>query len=318
MLRGLSSYIRSYAKDYGTDAKAVAEKSIEIAKNIFEADTVKSMRINTTNLVDDTIIFKKLVTAPKKQPEPVKIDGVATRVLSDEDMTEHIEATDSPIANNDAEVVKPVNDIGDKNYKIAMWILGFIVVILLACLFEFINRKHKRAAEEYQQSQETYVWEGDGSTDTLSSVSAADHDKILRKSSDSQSREEVPAPAPQTEVIGKWREANSGSNYTWKLEKIKSSGKYQVTVNYPGGMSMVYNCTRKKVNRSNEYIFHDPDLGRNNGVFTLNRGETFYFIPGFDDGTNAILLIMPGNVTRVYTNDIDNRYYELFADLQTI
>ena len=310
--------VRSYAIDFGTDVQNATKKCIEIIKDIFEADSVKNIRINTINLADNSVFSKKLITAPKKQSESVKIDGIATRVVSEEDKTEHIEATESPIVNEDAEVAKPVNDIGKKEYRIAMWILGIIVAILLVCLFEFINKKYKQDADEYQQSQETYVWDGDSRTDTISTISATNRDRIMGKSSVNQSKAHTQVPVPQTEVIGKWREANSGGNYTWILEKVKSSGKYQVTVTYPGGMSMVYKCTRKTVNRSNEYIFHDSDLGRNNGVFTLNRGETLYFIPDFDDGANAILLICPENVTRVYTNDIDNRYYELFSDLKAI
>ena len=119
----------------------------------------------------------------------------------------------------------------------------------------------------------------------------------------------------QTEIIGKWRESSSGSfNYIWLLERNKSNGKYKVTVTYPGGAKMTFNCIRKNI-KSNEYIFHDPYLNR---TFTLKAGETIYFIPNFDHGANAILLIAPNNVTRVYTNDIDNRYYELFSELQSI
>lgn len=82
---------------------------------------------------------------------------------------------------------------------------------------------------------------------------------------------------------------------------------------------MAYNCIRKKIKR-NEYIIHDPDHARNsgtNGLLTLQPGTTIYFISGFDNGANAILLLMPDNITRVYTNDTDSRYYELFANLQS-
>lgn len=155
----------------------------------------------------------------------------------------------------------------------------------------------------------TFVYSVSGNTKTTMETS---YNVVENKTSETNV---IVVVDSQTEIIGKWRESSSGSlNYIWLLERNKATGKYKVTVTYPGGAKMVFNCIRKNI-KSNEYIFHDPYL---NQTFTLKAGEPIYFIPNFDHGANAILLIAPNNVTRVYTNDIDNRYYELFSELQSI
>lgn len=297
-----------YAMFFGTDVKKAAEKALDIAKDIYDADKVRNIKIVTSDIENGIEYAKKTILLPKKEPEPVKIDGIAMRVVEEE-------PNPTPVPVPEPAKVEPVAEMSDRTYRLTQWILGIVVAVFLVGLLIYVNRKNER--HDNQPSYESEEFFESEAVDTVTDVpiSEEERERILGKSTQQVAKEE-----PQVEIIGKWRETNSGkANYIWLLERNKSNNKYQVTISYPGGAEMAYNCIRKKIKR-NEYIIHDPDHARNsgtNGLLTLQPGTTIYFISGFDNGANAILLLMPDNITRVYTNDTDSRYYELFANLQS-
>ena len=86
---------RMYAIDYGSDIQSAASMCIAIMKNIFNAGDVKSINIITTDLMSGEEICKRRVCAPRKEPVPVKIDGVATRVI-DEQPTREVAQISAP------------------------------------------------------------------------------------------------------------------------------------------------------------------------------------------------------------------------------
>lgn len=85
--------------------------------------------------------------------------------------------------------------------------------------------------------------------------------------------------------------------------------------NYYQGQFFQQNmCIRKKIKRSQDYVFHDV---RNEQTFTLKAGSEIFFIPNLDNDANGILVIN-GSTGYLYINDIKPRVYDFFATLQPI
>lgn len=310
---------RMYAIDCGSDIQSAASICIAIMKNIFNADNVKSINIITTDLMSGEEICKRRVCAPRKASVPVKIDGVATRVI-DEQPTQDAAQISAPSVKESKETSTNVvgsaegslsdkattNMVDDNKYNWS-WVVPVIIILCVAIFVIYKINTTKRIEPPYEMmnNNDEIVF-----SDTIAIEESNDDvvENVVEKKT-------AVVAESETEIIGKWRETSSGSfNYIWLLEKNRSNGKYKVTVTYPGGVNMIYDCIRKKL-KQNEYVFHDPYL---DNTFTLKAGEQVYFIPNFDDGANAILMVIPNEVCRVYTNDIDNRYYELFSELQSI
>lgn len=298
---------RMYAIDCGSDIQSAASICIAIMKNIFNADNVKSINIITTDLMSGEEICKRRVCAPRKAPVPVKIDGVATRVIDEQPTQDaaQISAPSVKVESKEGSLSdKAATDmVNDNKYRWTDWGVPVITLLFIAIVVTCIIKTTERIEPPYEMmnnNDEIVV------SDTIA-IEESNDDVVEKKT--------AVVTESETEIIGKWRETSSGSfNYIWLLEKNRSNGKYKVTVTYPGGVNMIYDCIRKKL-KQNEYVFHDPYL---DNTFTLKAGEQVYFIPNFDDGANAILMVIPNEVCRVYTNDIDNRYYELFSELQSI
>lgn len=98
------------------------------------------------------------------------------------------------------------------------------------------------------------------------------------------------------------------------MEKDLSNGQYVLKNFYQGQFSEQNKCIRKKIKRSQDYVFHDV---RNEQTFTLKVGSEIFFIPNFDNDANGILVIN-GRIGYLYTNDINPRLYDFFATLQPI
>ena len=50
----------------------------------------------------------------------------------------------------------------------------------------------------------------------------------------------------------------------------------------------------------------------------MKKGTTIYYISGFDNNSDAILVTSQDGSAKIYSNDIDNRYFELFSDLSSV
>ena len=312
--------IMVYAIDYGSDIQSAASMCIAIMKNIFNADDVKSINIITTDLMSGEEICKRRVCAPRKEPVPVKIDGVATRVIDEQPIQNAAQISAPSVKEESKETCTnvagsaeaPLSDkaatdmVNYNKYNWIAWVVPVIIILSIAIFVIYRINTTKRIEPPYKETVAESV--------AIDTIAIEEPNDDVVENVVVEKKTAVVAES-ETEIIGKWRETSSGSyNYIWLLEKNRSNGKYKVTVTYPGGVSMIYDCIRKKL-KQNEYVFHDPYL---DNTFTLKAGEQVYFIPNFDDGANAILMVIPNEVSRVYTNDIDNRYYELFSELQSI
>lgn len=310
---------RIYAMDFDTNVDSAASVCISIAKNIFNAEQAEYVTVITIDTERDEQICDKKVRIPKKDSISIKTDGVATRVVEETNTKDTNITTDNDNTSPSTIEEKNTETITEQQTsKDPVVMVGFIAIIMLLflCLIIFISMRMKNDRDNIKRIASTEIVDTINTSDAVTvNVFEEQNEKDVEEVDKQPVQEES-----KTEIIGKWRETSSGNyDYIWLLEKDKSNGKYQLTVNYPGGVSTVYNCIRKKIKKSNSYLFHDPELNLgSNGAFTLKVGEIIYFIPGFDGEANAILIQMPGNINRVYTNDIDNRYYELFANLKSI
>lgn len=310
---------RMYAIDFGTDVEKAAEKCADILRNIYEVEKLRYFKINTGDMESGEMYAKKTILSPQSEPfKPKtaknnagipKVIGVATRVVEDEptktaqiaEMTNEIE----PIKSKSVD-----GDVSDKTYKTAMWLIGIVVAS-----FVFFVIMHIRQSETHQSSVEP---EAEEVVDTIieetTPLSAKQRDAVLG-SNPVVTQEHAKKEESKTEIIGKWRETDTGdNNHTWILEKDLSNGQYVLKNFYQGQFSQQNKCIRKKIKRSQDYVFHDV---RSEQTFTLKVGSEIFFIPNFDNDANGVLII-DGSTGYLYTNDIDRRIYYFFATLQPI
>ena len=316
---------RMYAMTFGTDVKKATEKSIEILKDIYEADKIRIIKIFTLDIDNGDEYCKNTIIAPKKEPEPVKVDGVAMRVVEEEPKPLPVappiavdKNTEPTLLANPALSTEPVSkaDMNDKIYKYIMWIVGIIVAVALIAILMFTNRQNKyneTARTNTAKIVDSLVTE---STDT--SIYKEKHDKPLEKivqTTATKEKEENKSEENKIEVVGKWRETDYGNFlYIWQLEKNKITGQYKMIQSSKEGVILELKCIHKKIKRSNEYIFHDV---RSERTFTLNAGEEIFYILNFDNNANAILIIKK-DAAYLYANDINSQVYDYFATLQPI
>ena len=152
---------RMYAMFFGTDVKKAAEKALDIAKNIYDADKVRNIKIVTSDIEHGIEYAKKTILLPKKEPEPVKIDGIAMRVVEEE-------PNPTPVPVPEPAKVEPVAEMSDRTYRLTQWILGIVVAVFLVGLLIYVNRKNER--HDNQPSYESEEFFESEAVDTVTDV----------------------------------------------------------------------------------------------------------------------------------------------------
>ena len=318
---------RMYAIDFGTDLETAAEKCTDLLRDIYEVEKLRNLKIATSNLESGEVYAKKTIYSPQSEPfKPKtpkrnavvpKVVGVATRVVEDEPTALPlvgglIKATQMSDTAKGVGLAKKSGDKGvsDKTYKKVMWLIGIVVA---SFLFFVIMRN--RQSEPQPSDMETVVEEAVDTVEEATPLSAEQRDGILGRSKPVATQEQPKKEEPKTESVGKWREIGTGdNNHTWVLEKNLSNGQYVLKNYYQGQFFQQNTCIRKKIKRSQDYVFHDV---RNEQTFTLKAGSEIFFIPNLDNDANGILVIN-GSTGYLYINDIKPRVYDFFATLQPI
>lgn len=318
---------RMYAIDFGTDIETAAEKCTDLLRDIYEVEKLRNFKIATSNLESGEVYAKKTIYSPQSEPfKPKtpkrnavvpKVVGVATRVVEDEPTAlplvgGQIKATQMSDTAKGVGLAKKSGDKGvsDKTYKKVMWLIGIVVA---SFLFFVIMRN--RQSEPQPSDMETVVEEAVDTVEEATPLSAEQRDGILGRSKPVATQEQPKKEEPKTESVGKWREIGTGdNNHTWVLEKNLSNGQYVLKNYYQGQFFQQNTCIRKKIKRSQDYVFHDV---RNEQTFTLKAGSEIFFIPNLDNDANGILVIN-GSTGYLYINDINPRVYDFFATLQPI
>lgn len=318
---------RMYAIDFGTDLETAAEKCTDLLRDIYEVEKLRNFKIATSNLESGEVYAKKTIYSPQSEPfKPKtpkrnavvpKVVGVATRVVEDEPTAlplvgGQIKATQMSDTAKGVGLAKKSGDKGvsDKTYKKVMWLIGIVVA---SFLFFVIMRN--RQSEPQPSDMETVVEETVDTVEEATPLSAEQRDGILGRSKPVATQEQPKKEEPKTESVGKWREIGTGdNNHTWVLEKNLSNGQYVLKNYYQGQFFQQNTCIRKKIKRSQDYVFHDV---RNEQTFTLKAGSEIFFIPNLDNDANGILVIN-GSTGYLYINDINPRVYDFFATLQPI
>lgn len=318
---------RMYAIDFGTDLETAAEKCTDLLRDIYEVEKLRNFKIATSNLESGEVYAKKTIYSPQSEPfKPKtpkrnavvpKVVGVATRVVEDEPTAlplvgGQIKATQMSDTAKGVGLAKKSGDKGvsDKTYKKVMWLIGIVVA---SFLFFVIMRN--RQSEPQPSDMETVVEEAVDTVEEATPLSAEQRDGILGRSKPVATQEQPKKEEPKTESVGKWREIGTGdNNHTWVLEKNLSNGQYVLKNYYQGQFFQQNTCIRKKIKRSQNYVFHDV---RNEQTFTLKAGSEIFFIPNLDNDANGILVIN-GSTGYLYINDINPRVYDFFATLQPI
>lgn len=317
---------RMYAIDFGTNIEKAAVKCADILRDIYEVEKLQSFKVTTLDIESGEVYAKKTIYSPKNEPfKPKtpksntampKVVGVATRVVEDEPavlpvadgqmpMMQIVETEKdiAPVKSNPAE-----GGVSNTTYKVVMWLIGIAVA-----LFLFVIMKN-RQSDTQSYATETAVEEAVDSVEDSTPQSTEERDAVLG-SNPVATQEHAKKEESKTEIIGKWRETDTGdNNHTWILEKDLSNGQYVLKNFYQGQFSEQNKCIRKKIKRSQDYVFHDV---RNEQTFTLKVGSEIFFIPNFDNDANGILVIN-GRIGYLYTNDINPRLYDFFATLQPI
>lgn len=318
---------RMYAIDFGTDLETAAEKCTDLLRDIYEVEKLRNFKIATSNLESGEVYAKKTIYSPQSEPfKPKtpkrnavvpKVVGVATRVVEDEPTAlplvgGQIKATQMSDTAKGVGLAKKFGNKGvsDKTYKKVMWLIGIVVA---SFLFFVIMRN--RQSEPQPSDMETVVEEAVDTVEEATPLSAEQRDGILGRSKPVATQEQPKKEEPKTESVGKWREIGTGdNNHTWVLEKNLSNGQYVLKNYYQGQFFQQNTCIRKKIKRSQDYVFHDV---RNEQTFTLKAGSEIFFIPNLDNDANGILVIN-GSTSYLYINDINPRVYDFFATLQPI
>jgi len=316
---------RMYAIDFGTDVEKATEKCIDILRDIYEVEKLRNFKIKTGDMENGEVYTKKTILSPQSEPFKPKTSqgitvtpkavGVATRVV--EDAPAVLPVTDNQtqtmqVAKTTKEVKSRTADggVSDTTYKTVMWLIGIAVV-----LFLFIVIMKNRQSETQPYVAETEEAEAIDTVAEDTPLSAEQRNAILGRSKPVATQEQPKKEEPKTEIVGKWRETGTGdNNHTWVLEKNLSNGQYVLKNSYQGQFFQQHTCIRKKIKRSQDYVFHDV---RNEQTFTLKAGSEIFFIQNFDNDANGILFIN-GSTGNLYTNDINPRLYDFFATLQPI
>lgn len=305
---------RMYAVDFGVNVQAATDMCLSVIQSVYNVKTAKSITITTFDVDGGDQIMKRMIRPPKKAPEPIKIDGLATRVMEEKNVPQNTIAS-KEIAGSTVPSEPTKKDISDSTYNTGMWLIGIIVAV---AIFVFIVKGNEKQREPNVTSFLDSV-----NRVSNSSLSHEERAKILGiNDQEKPSQSDVQEEKPNVDLIGRWRESYSGrAGYIWQLQKQKSNGKLQVVISHPVGtqtMTETYQCT-KKTKGYGGTLFYDPNVSSNNGVFNLKSGTITYVIPGFDvNGENAIMVMMPDKTVRVYLYNMDSNCFELFENLISV
>lgn len=285
--------IRAYAIDCGKDYnKAATYVNIILEKvyNVSEGSTITIETSDFNNIESAKICRESLIV-------PYKITGVATRVK---------EQKEDAFSNE-----TPLPEISDKTYnRLLFGAISIIILILIVFIVNMTQKETPTTDDIRAATQDTTLY--------VDSASTAPFGVVSSNSETSISTQETASEPEQNQVIGKWIETSYGNNgATWLLEKEASTGRLLLTSRL-GDIIQSYNCTKRRIKGNNSYIFHDPNVSGNNGLFSMRKGTTIYYISGFDNNSDAILVPTQDGSAKIYSNDVDNRYYELFSDLSSV
>ena len=285
--------IRAYAIDCGKDySKAATYVNIILEKvyNVSEGSTI-TIETSDFNNIESAKICKESLTVP------YKITGIATRVK---------EQKEDALSNE-----TPLPEISDKTYnRLLFGAISIIILILIVFIVNMTQKETPTTDDIRAATQDTTLY--------VDSASTAPFGVVSSNSETSISTQETASEPEQNQVIGKWIETSYGNNgATWLLEKEASTGRLLLTSRL-GDIIQSYNCTKRRIKGNNSYIFHDPNVSGNNGLFSMRKGTTIYYISGFDNNSDAILVPTQDGSAKIYSNDVDNRYYELFSNLSSV
>lgn len=285
--------IRAYAIDCGKDYNKAATYVNIILEKVYNVSEGSTITIETSdfNNMESAKICRESLTVP------YKITGVATRVK---------EQKEDALSNE-----TPLPEISDKTYnRLLFGAISIIILILIVFIVNITQKETPTTDDIRAAAQDTTLYVDSASTDPLGVVSSNSETSI--------SSQETASEPEQNQVIGKWVETSYGNNgATWVLEKEANTGRILLTSRL-GDVIQSYNCTKRKIKGNNSYIFHDPDVSGNNGLFSMRKGATIYYISGFDNNSDAILVPTQGGAAKIYSNDVDNRYFELFSNLSSV
>jgi len=285
--------IRAYAIDCGKDYNKAATYVNIILEKVYNVSEGSTITIETSdfNNIESAKICKESLTVP------YKITGIATRVK---------EQKEDALSNE-----TPLPEISDKTYnRLLFGAISIIILILIVFIVNMTQKETPTTDDIRAATQDTTLY--------VDSASTAPFGVVSSNSETSISTQETASEPEQNQVIGKWIETSYGNNgATWLLEKEASTGRLLLTSRL-GDIIQSYNCTKRRIKGNNSYIFHDPNVSGNNGLFSMRKGTTIYYISGFDNNSDAILVPTQDGFAKIYSNDVDNRYYELFSDLSSV
>lgn len=306
---------RIYVLDFGVDIQKAVDIATDILQKFFDLDNAKKVIIATSDIENNKIIANKTIRKPKK------VDGTVLKVVDEKtestllsDLNAEAASTSIDIINSSSNTVVTKEETEDgfdnthtKSYRdivIAVFIVLFIVAGLFATTSKCSNENSKIAQTPTVEEQSIPL-ENDSDTTIVEGA----YDDNMEETSSVQTGS----------LIGKWKEIGNGDNgYVWSL--VKDNGKYTLSMSYSdnieSGVIASYSCKKKRA-KNNQYLIHDPDVTAYNGMITIKAGETIYVVSDFEGG-QALLLIFSDGSARMYSNDVNARYYEFFAQLQSI
>jgi hypothetical protein len=78
-----------YAVDFGVNVQAATDMCLSVIQSVYNVKTAKSITITTFDVDGGDQIMKRMIRPPKKAPEPIKIDGLATRVMEEKNVPQN-------------------------------------------------------------------------------------------------------------------------------------------------------------------------------------------------------------------------------------
>lgn len=182
-----------------------------------------------------------------------------------------------------------------------------IVVIAGLLFYAYAMKDVKQDSINIPDTTEQHMSSSEQEQDANKELVIVDGEAVVKKA----------LPKSEYEIVYRWMETNQGTtSQECRLERIKKDGSFRVLI---GGF--YYSCFPKKITSSTNFIFHDVN-SHNGELFSYANGTPIYYIPKMEDKgpiqTDGILIIQPDGSARVYMNDYNNQYFELFTTLRQI
>lgn len=126
--------------------------------------------------------------------------------------------------------------------------------------------------------------------------------------------------------ISEWKDLNYANSGKYILYQEQNTRKWAIDFIIYGG-TIRFNCQKRIVKNSNEYLCHEPydALGEGWNTFYLSKGSTIYIIQDVDVNEDdkgmyqvtGILIIQNQNHARIFMNDSPKgrRHFMLYATL---